>query len=267
MPPKEARSASPEAGGSGRAREGRTFDNKRIEARSVWIVRLALRRPYTFVVLAMLIVLMGVVTIRRMPTDIYPEIDIPVVAAIWNYAGLAPEEMQGRITSTFERAATTTVNGIEHIESQTLAGVAVVKVFMQPGVSMANAVAQVGAVSQPILKQLPPGATPPLILEYSASNVPILQLGLSSSTLNEQQILDLATNFLRPGLVTVSGAQLPLPVGGKFREVVVDLDPEKLFAWGISPAMVSSLLGQQNVVLPRPPAGLAPNEPLSHSGR
>jgi multidrug efflux pump subunit AcrB len=216
----------------------------------MWIVRLALRRPYTFVVLAMLIVLMGIVTIRRMPTDIYPEIDIPVVAAVWSYTGLAPEEMEGRITSQFERAATTTVSGIEHIESQTLAGVGVVKVFMQAGVSMADAVAQVGAISEPILKQLPPGATPPLIIQYSASNVPILQLGLSSATLNEQQILDLGTNFLRPGLVTVRGAQMPLPVGGKFREIMVDLDPQKLFAWGISPAAVSSLLAQQNVVLP-----------------
>jgi multidrug efflux pump subunit AcrB len=216
----------------------------------MWIVRLALRRPYTFVVLAMLIVLTGIVTIRRMPTDIYPEIDIPVVAAVWSYTGLPPEEMEGRITSQFERAATTTVSGIEHIESQTLAGVGVVKVFMQTGVSMADAVAQVGAISEPILKQLPPGATPPLIIQYSASNVPILQLGLSSATLNEQQILDLGTNFLRPGLVTVRGAQMPLPVGGKFREIMVDLDPEKLFAWGISPAAVSSLLSQQNVVLP-----------------
>jgi multidrug efflux pump subunit AcrB len=216
----------------------------------MWIVRLALRRPYTFVVLAMLIVLMGIVTIRRMPTDIYPEINIPVVAAVWSYAGLAPEDMEGRITSQFERAATTTVNGIEHIESQTLAGVGVVKVFMQSGVSIADAVAQVGAISEPIIKQLPTGATPPLIIQYSASNVPILQLGLSSATLNEQQILDLGINFLRPGLVTVRGAQMPLPVGGKFREIVVDLDPQKLFAWGISPAVVSSLLAQQNVVLP-----------------
>jgi multidrug efflux pump subunit AcrB len=216
----------------------------------MWIVRLALRRPYTFVVLAMLIVLTGVVTIRRMPTDIYPEIDIPVVAAVWSYTGLPPEEMEGRITGQFERAATTTVSGIEHIESQTLAGVGVVKVFMQTGVSMADAVAQVAAISEPILKQLPPGATPPLIIQYSASNVPILQLGLSSATLNEQQILDLGTNFLRPGLVTVPGAQMPLPVGGKFREIVVDLDPQKLFAWGLSPSAVSSLLSQQNVVLP-----------------
>ncbi|MGO8970782.1 MAG: efflux RND transporter permease subunit [Myxococcaceae bacterium] len=233
----------------------------------MWIVRLALRRPYTFVVLAMLIVLMGIVTIRRMPTDIYPEIDIPVVAAVWSYTGLPPEEMEGRITSMFERAATTTVSGIEHIESQTLAGVGVVKVFMQEGVSMADAVAQVGAISEPILKQLPPGATPPLIIQYSASNVPILQLGLSSATLNEQQILDLGTNFLRPGLVTVRGAQMPLPVGGKYREIVVDLDPQKLFAWGLSPSGVSSLLAQQNVVLPSGTAKIGRQEyPIIFNG-
>src|SRR5882672_11329541 len=134
----------------------------------MWIVRLALRRPYTFVVLAMLIALMGVLTIERMPTDIYPEINIPVVAAIWSYTGLPPAEMEGRITSQFERAATTTVQGIEHLESQTLAGVAVVKVFLRAGTSMAQAVAQVGATAEPILKQLPPGATPPLVIPYSA---------------------------------------------------------------------------------------------------
>src|SRR6266849_10122517 len=205
----------------------------------MWIVRLALRRPYTFVVLAMFIVLMGVLTIQRMPTDMFPEINIPVVAAIWTYNGLPPAEMEGRITSQFERAVTTTVSGIEHLESQSLAGVSVVKIYMQPGTSMANAVAQVAAVSQPILRQLPPGALPPLIMAYSASNVPILQLGLSSPTLSEQEIFDLGMNFLRPGLATVQGAQLPLPVGGKVRQVVVDLDLQKLFAWGLSPADIS----------------------------
>src|SRR5690242_4125504 len=216
----------------------------------MWIVRLALRRPYTFIVLAVLIVLMGVTTIVRMPADMFPQINIPVVAAIWQYAGLPPSEMEGRITTQFERALTTTVSGIEHIESQSLAGVSVVKVYMQPGTSMAGAIAQVAATSQPILKQLPPGATPPLVMAYSASNVPILQLGLSSQTLTEQQVYDLGTNFLRTGLATVQGAQLPLPVGGKVREVVVDLDLQKLFAWGLSPADVSAAVGLQNVILP-----------------
>jgi multidrug efflux pump subunit AcrB len=216
----------------------------------MWIVRLALRRPYTFIVLAMLIVLMGVTTILRMPADMFPQIDIPVVAAIWQYAGLPPSEMEGRITSQFERAATTTVSGIEHTESQTLAGVSVVKIYMQPGTSIAGAVAQVAATSEPILKQLPPGATPPLVMAYSASDVPILQLGLSSPTLSEQEIYDLGTNFLRPGLATVQGAQLPLPVGGKVRQIVVDLDLQKLFAWGLSPADISTALNTQNVILP-----------------
>jgi multidrug efflux pump subunit AcrB len=216
----------------------------------MWIVRLALRRPYTFVVLAMLIVLMGVATILRMPADMFPQINIPVVAAIWTYNGLPPNEMEGRIAAQFERAATTTVSGIEHIESQTLAGVSVVKIYMQPGTSMAGAVAQVAAVAQPILRQLPPGAIPPLVMAYSASNVPVLQLGLSSPTLNEQEIFDLGTNFLRTGLATVQGAQIPLPVGGKVRTIVVDLDLQKLFAWGLSPADISAAVNLQNVILP-----------------
>src|SRR5882762_1460142 len=216
----------------------------------MWIVQLALRRPYTFVVLAMLIVLMGVLEVLRMPTDIYPEINIPVVAAVWSYNGLQPREMEGRMTTPFERATTTTVGGIDHIESQTLYGVSVVKVFLQPGTSIDGAVAEIAAAAQPILKSMPPGTTPPLIIPYSASNVPILQLGLSSPTLDEQQIYDIGTNFLRPGLASVQGAQLPLPIGGKQREIVVDLDPLKLFAWNLSPADISNAVNAQNVVVP-----------------
>ena len=200
----------------------------------MWIVKLALRRPYTFVVLAVLILLMGVVEILRTPTDIYPEINIPVVAAVWSYNGLEPREMEGRITSQFERAVTTTVSGIEHTESQTLYGVSVTKVFLQPGTSVDGAIAQVSAIAPPIMRNMPPGTTPPLILQYSATNVPIVQLSLSSPTLDEQQIYDVGTNFLRPGLATVQGAQLPLAIGGKQREIVVDLDTPKLFAWGLS---------------------------------
>src|SRR5882724_6456898 len=169
----------------------------------MWIVELALRRPYTFVVLAMLIVLMGVAEILRTPTDIYPEINIPVVAAVWSYNGLPPREMEGRIATQFERAATTTVSGIEHIESQTLAGVSVIKVFLQPGTSMDGAVAQVAAVAQPILRSMPLGTTSPLILPYNAANLPIIQLGLSFTTLHSTIIHDLGTNFLRPVLATV----------------------------------------------------------------
>jgi multidrug efflux pump subunit AcrB len=182
----------------------------------------------------MLIVLVGLVEIPRMPADIYPEINIPVVAAVWSYTGLAPREMEGRITSQFERAVMTIVSGIDHIESQTLSGVSVVKVFLQPGRSIDGAVAQVTAAAQPILRVMPPGATPPLIIPYSASNVPIIQLGLSSATLDEQQINDIGTNFLRPGLATVQGAQLPLPMGGKQREIVVDLDPSST-SWKTRP--------------------------------
>ena len=226
----------------------------------MWIVQLALRRPYTFVVLAMLIVLMGVVEILRMPTDIYPEINIPVVAAVWSYSGLPPQEMEGRITTQFERATTTSVSGIEHLESQTLSGVSVVKVFLQPGTSIEGAVAEVAAAAQPIMKLMPPGATPPLIIPYSASNVPVIQLGLSSPTLDEQQIYDIGTNFLRPGLATVQGAQLPLPIGGKQRQIVVDLDTEKLFAWGLSPSDISNAVNAQNLVLPSGTVKIGPQE-------
>ncbi len=226
----------------------------------MWIVRLALRRPYTFVVLAMLIVLMGVLTIQRMPTDMFPEINIPVVAAIWTYQGLPPEEMEGRITTQFERACTTTVSGIEHMESQTLAGMAVVKIYLQPGTSLDGAVAQVTAVAPAVLRQMPPGATAPLVMPYSASEVAILQLGVSSATLNEQQIYDYATNFLRVGLATVPGAQLPLPLGGKVRQIMVDLDPKKLYAWGISPGDISTALNSQNVILPSGTAKIGTQE-------
>jgi multidrug efflux pump subunit AcrB len=226
----------------------------------MWIVQLALRRPYTFVVLAMLIVLFGVLEILRMPTDIYPEINIPVVAAIWSYNGLPPREMEGRIATQFERAATTTVSGIEHIESQTLSGVSVIKVFLQPGTPMDGAVAQVAAVSQPILRSMPLGTTAPLIMPYNAANVPILQLGLSSATLDEQQIYDIGTNFLRPGLATVQGAQLPLPIGGKQRQIEVDLDPEKLFAWGLSASDISNAVTAQNLVLPSGTAKIGAQE-------
>jgi multidrug efflux pump subunit AcrB len=233
----------------------------------MWIVQLALRRPYTFVVLAMLIVLFGVLEILRMPTDIYPEINIPVVAAIWSYNGLPPREMEGRIATQFERAATTTVSGIEHIESQTLSGVSVIKVFLQPGTSMDGAVAQVAAVSQPILRSMPLGTTAPLIMPYNAANVPILQLGLSSATLDEQQIYDIGTNFLRPGLATVQGAQLPLPIGGKQRQIEVDLDPQKLFAWGLSAADISNAVTAQNLILPSGTAKIGAQEyPILFNG-
>src|SRR5213082_604007 len=216
----------------------------------MWIVRLALRRPYTFTVMAILIVLMGIVTITRMATDIFPKIDIPVVSVIWSFPGVAPEEMEKRFVTVCERAMTTTVNDIEHIESQSYNGVSVIKVFFHEGAKVEAGVAQITSITQTLLRILPPGTTPPLILQYSASNVPILQLGLTSKTLSEQDLYDLGLNFIRTQLATVQGAQVPLPYGGKSRQVMVDLDPQKLFGKGLSPADVSSALNAQNVILP-----------------
>jgi multidrug efflux pump subunit AcrB len=217
---------------------------------SMWIVRLALRRPYTFTVMAILIVLVGVVTIARMSTDIFPSIDIPVVSVIWSYAGVAPEEMEKRFVTVCERAMTTTVNDIEHIESQSYNGVAVIKVFFHEGAKVEAGVAQVTSICQTLLRTMPPGTTPPLIVQYSASNVPILQLGLSSQSLSEQQLYDIGLNFIRTQLSTVQGAQVPLPYGGKARQIMVDIDPVKLFGKGLSPADVSNAINAQNVVLP-----------------
>src|SRR5213082_2024000 len=216
----------------------------------MWIVRLALRRPYTFTVVAILVVLMGIVTISRMATDIFPNINIPVVSVIWSFSGVAPEEMEKRFVTVCERAMTTTVNDIEHIESQSYNGVSVIKVFFHEGAKVEAGVAQITSIAQTLLRIMPPGTTPPLILQYSASNVPILQLGLTSKTLSEQDLYDLGLNFIRTQLATVQGAQVPLPYGGKSRQVMVDIDPQKLFGKGLSPADVSSALNAQNVILP-----------------
>jgi CzcA family heavy metal efflux pump len=216
----------------------------------MWIVRVALDRPYTFIVLALLILLMSPVVILRTPTDIFPNIDIPVIAVAWQYTGLNPEELEGRITTVYERVLTTTVDNIEHIESTTVNGQAIVKIYLQPNSSLENANAQVTAVSQTILRQLPPGALPPLIINYSASSVPIIQLGLSGKGLSEQQLNDLGQNFLRPQLVTVPGAVIPFPYGGKQRQVMIDLNPNLLQAKGLSPQDVLLAVQQQNVILP-----------------
>jgi multidrug efflux pump subunit AcrB len=216
----------------------------------MWIVRLALRRPYSFTVMAILIVLVGMVTITRMSTDIFPNINIPVVSVIWSYPGVAPEEMEKRFVTVCERAMTTTVNDIEHIESQSYNGVAVIKVFFHEGAKVEAGVAQITSIAQTLLRIMPPGTTPPLILQYSASNVPILQLGLSSKSLSEQQLYDLGLNFIRTQLATIQGAQVPLPYGGKSAQVMVDIDPQKLYGKGVSPADVSNALNAQNVILP-----------------
>ena len=216
----------------------------------MWIVRLALRRPYTFTVMALLIVIMGVLSYVRMAKDIFPSIDIPVVSIVWNYGGLTPDEMEKRIVFLSERSLTTTVNDIEHIESESLLGVGVIKVFFHPGTSVDAAVAQVTAVSQGVVRQMPPGTTPPLVIRYSATNVPVLQLGVGSKTLPEQALFDTALNFIRVPLATVQGAAIPLPSGGKQRQIDIDLDPRALQANGLTPADVSNAINAQNLTLP-----------------
>jgi CzcA family heavy metal efflux pump len=216
----------------------------------VWIVRIALDRPYTFVVLALLILILTPVVILRTPTDIFPNVNIPVVAVAWQYTGLNPEELEGRLTSVYERVLTTTVDNIEHIESTTVNGQAIVKIFLQPNASLDTANAQITAVSQAILRQLPPGTLPPLIINYSASSVPILQLALSGKGLSEQQLNDMGQNFVRPQLVTVPGAVIPWPYGGKQRQIMIDLNQDLLQAKGLSPQDVLNALGNQNLVLP-----------------
>ncbi len=216
----------------------------------MWIVRLALRRPYTFVVFALLILILGILSIVSMPTDIFPNINIPIVTVVWNYTGLSAEQMASRIVSVHERGLTTTVNDIEHIESQSLNGIAVIKVFFQPTVNVANAVAQVTAISQVMLRSLPPGTTPPFIIQYNASSVPVMMLGLSGQGLNEQQLFDLGQNTIRTQLATVEGAQTPYPYGGKQRQIQVDIDLAALQAKGLSPADVVTAINAQNLVVP-----------------
>ena len=216
----------------------------------MWIVRLALRRPYTFVVVALLLLILGPIVILRTPTDIFPNIDIPVVSVLWTYDGFDAEQMANRIASLTERALTTTVDNIQHIESQSLPGKAVVKVFFQPNASIERAIAQVTAISQTQLRQLPPGTTPPLVISYNASSVPILQLALSGKTLSEQQLFDYGTNFIRTRLITVRGVGIPWPYGGKIRQVQVDLNTTALQSKGLSPLDVVNAISAQNIILP-----------------
>jgi len=216
----------------------------------MWIVRLALRRPYTFAVLSLLLFILGPVVILRTPVDIFPSIDIPVVSVIWNYAGLSPQQLSDRITEQYERSLTTTVNDIEHTESQTLNGVAVIKVYFHPGVNISQAIAQITGISQSALKAYPPGTLPPLIIQYSASSVPVLQLGLSGKGLTEQQLYDFGTNNIRTQLATVQGAAIPYPYGGKQRQIQVDIDTQKLQSHGLSASDVVNAVSAQNVILP-----------------
>src|SRR5438128_8231599 len=216
----------------------------------MWIVRLALRRPYTFVVMALAIILLTPVVLLRTPVDIFPDINIPVISLVWTYNGMKPQDMEQRITSNVERGVTTVVSDVEHIESQSLNGIAVIKVFFQPGANIQTALAQTAAISQTFLRFLPPGTTPPLVIIYSASTVPVIQLGLTSDTLSEQQLFDFGNNFIRTQLATIQGAATPFPYGGKQRLVSVDTDPVALQSKGLSAVDIVNAVNQQNLILP-----------------
>jgi len=226
----------------------------------MWIVALALRRPYTFVVMAIVILILTPITILRTPTDIFPEIDIPVVSVVWFYNGLSPQDMADRIVANSERGITTTVNDIEHMESQSVYGLGIIKVFFRPGTNVQGAIAQITAICQTSVRFMPPGTTSPLIISYSASTTPIIQLGLSSKTLPEQQLFDLGQNFLRTFLATVPGAATPYPYGGKLRQIQVDLDLPKLQAYGLSPVDIVNAVNAQNIILPTGTMKMGPLE-------
>jgi CzcA family heavy metal efflux pump len=226
----------------------------------MWIVRIALNRPYTFIVAALVIILMTPIVLQRMPTDIFPNIDIPVVSIIWNYTGLPPQQMDYRIVSNYERFLTTVVDNVEHIESQTVSGRSVIKTFFQPGTNVHVALTQITAVSQAIIRQLPPGISPPIIITYSASAVPILQLGLKGQGISEQELFDYATNIIRNQMTTVPGAAVPWPYGGKPRQVSVNVDIPALQAKGLSPVDVINAISAQNLALPSGTAKLGSTE-------
>ncbi|HET6246956.1 MAG TPA: efflux RND transporter permease subunit [Tepidisphaeraceae bacterium] len=230
----------------------------------MWIVRLALRRPYTFVVMAIAIVLMGIYSISQMSTDIFPEVDIPVISVIWRYDGMSPEDMESRIMRLYEGFTTTTVNDIEHIESQSLLGEGVVHIYFQPGANISEAESQITSISQTALKQMPPGITPPLIMRYSASTVPILWLSLGSNTLPEQTLFDDTNQYIRNDLAMVQGAMLPWPYGGKQRQVMVHTDPARMYGYGLSASTVSGALNSQNLILPAGTAKIGTQEYTLH---
>ncbi|MGD0136267.1 MAG: efflux RND transporter permease subunit, partial [Bryobacteraceae bacterium] len=226
----------------------------------MWIVKIALTRPYTFIVLAILILIAAPVVIFNTPTDIFPNINIPVVSVAWSYTGLNPVELEGRVTTPYEKALTVLVDNIQHIESTTIAGQVVIKIYLQPGASLDTANAQISAASEFQLRSLPPGILPPQIINFSASSVPILQLGLSGKDLSEQQLNDLGLNFVRPALVTIPGAVIPNVYGGKQRTIMVNLDPLRLQAEGLAPQEVLNALASQNVVQPGGTAKIGSDE-------
>src|SRR5712691_5659364 len=226
----------------------------------MWIVALALRRMYTFVVVALLIAVLGGVSIYRMSTDIFPNIDIPIVSVVWQFTGMPADEVETRIVLLNERILTASVNDIEHIESQSLDGVGVIRIYFQPGAKVAEAEAQVTATCQTLLKLMPPGITPPYIVRYSATSVPVLQISVSSDTMTEQQIFDYAANFIIQQLGTVQGARVPQPWGGKQRQVMFDLDLDALYARGLSPSDVSTAVTNQNLIIPAGTAKMGATE-------
>jgi CzcA family heavy metal efflux pump len=228
----------------------------------MWIVRLALSRPYTFIVMAMVIILLTPVVLLRTPTDIFPSIDIPVISLVWNFTGLQPQEMEQRITSNSERAVNVLVNDVEHSESQSLNGISIVKIYFQPGANVQTALAQTTAIVQTILRTLPPGTTPPLVAIYSAATVPVIQIGMTSDNLSEQALFDFGNNFIRTQLATVQGAALPFPYGGKQRLISVDLDTNLLQSKGLSPVDIVNAINSQNLILPTGTAKLGTLEYL-----
>src|ERR1700678_1521813 len=226
----------------------------------MWIVELALRRPYTFLVMALLILLATPLVLLKMSTDIFPEINIPVISIVWTYTGLSAQDVGQRITSVNERGLTTSVNDIEHIESESLSGFAIIKVFFQPNADIPTAIAQVVSLEQSQLRQLPPGILPPQVLKYSASSIPIIYFGLSKPPMPEQAVFDAPANFLRPRLVTIPGVAIPNPYGGKTRVISVDLDTNALLAKGLTPNDVVNAVNTQNLVLPSGTAKIGPAE-------
>src|SRR5689334_6310967 len=226
----------------------------------MWIIRLALCRPYTFVVAALLLLLLTPFVLLRTPTDIFPAINIPVVSVIWQYAGLNAQEIEQRILYNHERSLSATVNDIEHIESNAYSGVGIIKVFLQPGASVDAGVAQITAVAQTILRQMPPGQTPPLVIRYNASTVPILQYSISSTKLSEQELYDATQNQIRIGLATIPGVALPWPYGGKTRQIVVDLDLPALKSKNLQAIDVVNAINAQNLVFPSGTAKIGATE-------
>src|SRR5258708_4263993 len=216
----------------------------------MWIVRLALNRPYTFVISSFLLILMGFVSIDTMPVDVFPYIYLPVLSVIYNYGGISAEEMSNRVMTIFERSVSSNVNDIEHIESQAYQGVCVIKLFLQPNARVELAQTQVVSTANAALRPMPPGIFPPNVVKYDASSVPVLQLGLGSKTLSEQDLFDYGNNFIKMGLASIRGTTIPGTAGGKYRGVMIDLEPEAMYAKGVSATYVSNALGQQNLILP-----------------